>query len=74
MGGRVLEYDAKTIRNKALADGEKEGRKEGRKEAGELLNFLWSNGRGEDAIRASNDENYLDQLLEEFQSGKLTIG
>ena len=52
-----------------------EGRKkEGLKAASDLMNFLWSNGRGEDAIRASNDENYLDQLLAEFQSGKLTMG
>ena len=70
MGGRVLEYDAKTIRNKALADGEKRGEKRG----ADLMNFLWSNGRGEDALKASSDENYLEQLLEEFQSGKLTMG
>ena len=66
-------HDA-ALERKSRQEGEKKGRKEGRKETGELLNFLWRNGRGEDALRASSDETYLEQLLAEFQSGKLTMG
>ncbi len=32
MGGKVLEYEAKTIRNEGILLGRKEGRKEGREE------------------------------------------
>ena len=43
----------------------------GRKEAAELINFLWSNGRGDDARRASHDEGFLEELLADFSAGKL---
>ena len=67
-------FDDETIMKNHDAALERKSRQEGRKETGELLNFLWRNGRGEDALRASSDETYLEQLLAEFQSGKLTMG
>ncbi|MEY8515945.1 hypothetical protein AALC25_03255 [Lachnospiraceae bacterium 29-84] len=32
MGGKILEYEAKTIRNEALRQGREEGRRKGREE------------------------------------------
>ena len=36
-------------------------------DAANLMNYLWSNGRGEEAKRAAGDKNLLDQLLAEFK-------
>lgn len=63
-------HDA-TIERKVRKEALREGRIEGRKETTDLLNYLWENNRGDDAIRASKDEHFLEQLLEEFRSGKL---
>ena len=52
-------------------EGRLEGRKEGQRSAAGLMNFLWSHGRGDDAIRAGNDEDYLDQLLKDYTGGTL---
>ena len=73
--GAAIEIKA---REEGIIQGRKQGRKEGRKEGqhstAELMNFLWSHGRGEDAIRAGNDEDYLDQLLKDYAGGTLTAG
>ena len=63
-------HDA-TIERKVRKEALREGRIEGRKETTDLLNYLWKNNRGDEAIRASEDEHFLEQLLEEFRSGKL---
>ena len=42
------------------------GRTEGIGIGAKLMNFLWSNGRGEEAQRAANDETFLNQLIDEF--------
>ena len=60
------------VENKGKEEGKKEGKKEGRKEATDLINFLWSNGRGDDAQKASNDESFFNKLLSDFNAGKLT--
>ena len=39
-------------------------------EATDLMNYLWKNNRGDDAIRASKDEGFRERLLEEFRSVK----
>jgi hypothetical protein len=44
----------------------KEGRKEGRKEATDLINYLWSHGRGEEAMKASSDDSFFQKLMAEF--------
>ena len=44
-----------------------------RKEVMDLMNFLWANNRGDDAIKASEDEHFLEQLLEKYRSNKKTI-
>ena len=57
-----------------IIDNEKEashaeGRAEGEMDATRLMNFLWSNGRGEEAKRASADKNLLNKLLADFRCG-----
>ena len=47
-------HDA-ALERKSRQEGEKAGRKEGLRAASDLMNFLWRNGRGEDALRASSD-------------------
>ena len=46
--------------------GEERGEKRGRKNATALINYLWENGRGEDAKKAAVDNNFFDKLMEEL--------
>ena len=43
-----------------------EGRIEGRIEGVQVINYLWEHNRGEDAKRAANDKEYLNQLMAEI--------
>lgn len=63
----LTEFDEDTWRESMR----EEGREEGQKESVELINYLWSNGRGEDALKASNDKDFLEKLLAEFKSGMM---
>ena len=76
MGIMELLFDDETIHKNYEAEltrnAKKAGEKIGEKNAADLINFLWLNGRGEDAQRASNDSAYLKLLMKEFKSGKLT--
>ena len=51
--------------------GRTAGRKEGQMEIAKLMNYLLTNGRSDDAIRATNDESFLNKLLTEFNAGML---
>ena len=42
------------------------GRKEGEQNAARLFNYLWENGRSEEAKRAADDRAFLDKLLKEI--------
>ena len=44
-------------------------RAEGEMDAAMLMNFLWSNGRDEEAKRASEDKNLFNKLLADFRRG-----
>lgn len=57
-------FDEETIQNNYLTS---ERRKSARDIAG-LMNYLWSNGRSDEAQRASNDDELLNRLLAEYQS------
>ncbi len=52
-------------------EGREEGREEGRVEGilctSNLLNYLWKNGRNEDADRAVRDINYMKELMEKYK-------
>lgn len=54
MGGKILDYPAKAIRNA------------GRSETAVLMNYLVNTGRTDDIKRAAIDENFLNQLLDEY--------
>ncbi|MBR1628646.1 MAG: hypothetical protein IJ679_05165 [Lachnospiraceae bacterium] len=55
-----------------IIDNEKaEAKRKERKDMAGLMNYLLKNGRGEDAIKASEDESFLARLLAEFRSGMM---
>jgi len=55
-------------RKAGRAEGRAEGHTEGREEITTLMNYLLSNGRVDDALRASEDKEYLEELLAEFSA------
>lgn len=57
---------------KGLEKGLQKGRKEGQMEIAKLMHFLLTNGRNEDAIKATSDESFLKKLLVEFNGGLMT--
>ena len=67
MGGKVLEYEAKTIRNKALEQGRNEGFNDGRNEERQLLEAavigLKSGKSADDLIKAGIDAETVDLAL-----------
>ena len=82
MGGKVLEYEAKTIKREGVKEGIKEGKKEGKKEGikegieqGEdklsrLIAKLMENNRSQDVIKVTQDKQYRNKLYEEYLIGK----
>ncbi len=63
MGGRILEYEAKTIKREGLAEGREEGREEGRKEGREegirdAVSILINLGIPQQTILAKIQEQY----------------
>ena len=79
-GMLLTEYnEAETMelfREEGRKEGRQEGRQEGRKEGRadgltsgtQLTNYLWQHGRGDDAIKAEHDKDYLNKLFVELQS------
>jgi len=65
--------DQEAAMKKALNTERQEGRREGRQETTDLMNYLWSHGRGEDALRASKDRLFMDRLFLEFRKEKETV-
>ena len=41
-------------------------RAESRQDTAKLFNYLWKNGRGEEAERAEREPDFLDKLLKEI--------
>ncbi len=64
-------FDEETIMKNHDASVERRGEERGQKESADLINYLWSNGRGEEAKRAANDEELLHKLLVEYRSGMM---
>ena len=60
----LTEFDEDTWRESM----KEEGREEGQKESADLINYLWSNGRGEEALKASKDDKYFNKLLTEYRN------
>ena len=57
---------------RSMEEAIRTGERKGQQETAGLLNFLLTNGRNDDAIRATSDEEYLSQLLKDFNNGVLT--
>ena len=49
------------------SDGHDKGCVEGERNATNLMNYLWTHGRGEEAQKASSDKDLFNKLLAEFQ-------
>ena len=62
------------VENRGRLEGHREGRLEGQKEMGNLMNFLWSSGRGEEAKKAVDDKKLYDRLLAEYKKASLATG
>ncbi len=58
MGGKILDYEAKTIK--------REGEKEGEDRINQLNLYLISENRFDDLERAVNDREYQLQLFQEY--------
>ena len=74
MGGQILNYEAKDIRNSGIREGisigkeagRQEGRQEGESLALKLIQLLIQQGRTDDVTRASIDPKVRQQLYKEF--------
>ena len=66
MNAAVERLFAKEIDAK-WTDGIAKGRAEGERNATDLMNYLWSHGRGEEAQKASSDKDLFNKLLAEFK-------
>ena len=78
MGGQILNYEAKDIRNSGIREGKKlgiaegisigkeAGRQEGESLALKLIQLLIQQGRTDDVTRASTDPEARQQLYREF--------
>ncbi len=70
MGGKILEYEAKTIKREGLREGLKEGLKEGIEQGedrlSQLIARLMEDKRPQDVVRATQDKLYRNKLYEEY--------
>ena len=62
MGGRVLDYEAKTIKR----EGIKEGMEQGEDRLSRLITKLIEGNRSQDVVRVTQDKQYRNQLYEEY--------
>ena len=65
----LTEYNEEKVMEKERQEGHKEGQKEMKKDMAGLMNYLLSNGRSDDALKASKDETFLNKLLADFRGG-----
>ena len=70
MGGKILDYEAKDIRNKGIqmgiTIGKEAGKQEGENLMGQLMHLLVEEGRIEDITRVSTDPEARQELYKEF--------
>lgn len=70
MGGKVLEYEAKTIKREGVKEGIKEGIEQGEDKLSRLIAKLMENNRSQDVIKVTQDKQYRNMLYEEYLIGK----
>ena len=66
MGGKILEYEAKTIKREGEKEGIKKEIKKGEGRINQLNLYLISENRFDDLERAVNDREYQLQLFQEY--------
>ncbi len=66
MGGYILYTRTDEILDE-IAQGIAKGEAKGRRDTTKLMNYLWENGRSEDAKKAAVDPEYLEKLFVEYQ-------
>ena len=66
MGGKVLEYEAKTI----IREGMEQGIEQGENKLSKLIATLMENGRSQDVIRVTQDKQYRNKLYQEYLIGQ----
>ena len=66
MGGKILDYEAKTIKREGEEEGIKKGIKKGEDRINQLNLYLISENRFDDLERAVNDREYQLQLFQEY--------
>ena len=66
MGGKILEYEAKTIKREGLKEGLKEGIEQGEDRLSQLIARLMEDKRPQDVVRATQDKLYRNKLYEEY--------
>jgi len=62
----MTEATRREAKEEGLAEGREEGREEGKADILALMQRLFSDGRTEDAMRASSDTRYCNMLLMEY--------
>ena len=58
MGGKVLEYEAKTIKREGLKEGIEQGIEQGEDKLSRLITILMEGNRSQDVVRATQDKQY----------------
>ena len=66
MGGKVLDYEAKTIKREGLKEGIEQGIEQGEDKLSRLITILMEGNRSQDVVRATQDKQYRNKLYEEF--------
>ena len=66
MSGKVLDYEAKTIKREGLKEGIEQGIEQGEDKLSRLITILMEGNRSQDVVRATQDKQYRNKLYEEF--------
>ena len=66
MSGYIARTTADGILEQGIEQGIDRGIDQGSENATRVINYLWENGRGEDAKRAERDPEYRRQLMAEI--------
>ena len=69
----IMKDDIDKKVQEGVQQGIQQGTDQGREETTKLINYLWKNGRGEEAEKAEKDRNFLKKLLDEFKSMETAI-
>lgn len=69
MGGKVLEYEAKTIKREGIKQGLGQGIEKGEDKLSKLISILMENERQQDIIKVTQDKEYRNKLYKEYLIG-----